>query len=276
MLEVDAIDVAYGPVQALRGVSLRVNAGEMVALLGSNGAGKTTTLRTISGMLAPARGSIKIDGADAGGLSAHRVVRLGVAHLPEGRELFPELTVYENLKLGHWSRRKESGFGDRIDRVFDLFPRLKERATQAAGTMSGGEQQMLAAGRALMSEPKLLLVDELSLGLAPMVVDLLFQALRAVNATGTSILLVEQFAHLALRNTSRAYVLAKGEIAMEAPSAKLENSPDLIAAYLGGEVPDAKESGFQAGTATPVKPKRRAAAKKAARPTKAAPRRRKD
>jgi branched-chain amino acid transport system ATP-binding protein len=234
MLEVEGIDVHYGPVQALFGVSLAVEDGEMVALLGANGAGKTTTLRTISGLIAPTRGRVRIDGRDVTGLPAHQVVRLGVAHLPEGRELFPELTVLENLRLGYWSRRKDrAGFAAQLERVFDLFPRLRERQGQAAGTLSGGEQQMLAVGRALMSGPRLLLVDELSLGLAPMVVSALFEALEAVNREGTAILLVEQFVHLALKHTSRAYVLARGEVAVEGRSAELLASPELLAAYLG-------------------------------------------
>ncbi|HEX2295384.1 MAG TPA: ABC transporter ATP-binding protein [Actinomycetota bacterium] len=234
MLDVRDIDVYYGPVQALRGLSLRVDEGEMVALLGANGAGKTTTLRAISGLLSPAHGSIRVGGQDAGRLPAQKVVRLGVAHVPEGRELFAELTVVENLRLGHWSRRRERArLVERVERVFELFPRLRERADQLAGTMSGGEQQMLVAGRALMSEPRLLLVDELSMGLAPIVVEQLFGALRQVNREGTAVLLVEQFVHLALQNTRRAYVLAKGEVAVEGRSEELLASPDVMAAYLG-------------------------------------------
>ena len=238
MLEVDGIDVSYGPVQALRDVSLTVAQGEMVALLGSNGAGKTTTLKTISGLLAPNRGSIRVNGRDISGMPAHKVVRLGVALLPEGRELFGELTVAENLRLGHWSRRRERGrVDDRIEYMFSLFPRLAERRDQQARTMSGGEQQMLAAARALMTSPELLLVDELSMGLAPMIVDQLFSALAEVNADGTAVLLVEQFVHLALRHTARAYVLAKGEIVVEGPSSELLTSPEVMAAYLGEAEP---------------------------------------
>ena len=234
MLEVKDLDVFYGNVQALRGVSLRVEDGEMVSLLGANGAGKTTTLRAISGLLAPKAGSIKIDGREVGGMSAQKVVRLGAAHLPEGRELFAELTVRENLRLGHWSRRKEKQkYEARLDEMLDLFPRLRERADQQAGTMSGGEQQMLAAARALMSQPKLLLVDELSLGLAPIVVTQLFDAITEVNASGTAVLLVEQFVHMALQHTSRAYVLAKGEVVVEGRSSELLASPELAEAYLG-------------------------------------------
>jgi len=242
ILEIDGIDVSYGVVQALFGLSLRVEEGEMVALLGANGAGKTTTLRTISGLLAPERGAVRIEGRDVGGMSAQRVVRLGVAHLPEGRELFAELTVLENLRLGYWSRRKErAGLSDRLDRVFSLFPRLSERGGQHAGTLSGGEQQMLAAGRALMSGPKLLLVDEVSLGLAPIVVSQLFGALEEINRQGTAILLVEQFVHLALKHTTRAYVLAKGQVAIEGRSNELLASPAVMAAYLGEMAEDGSE-----------------------------------
>ena len=234
MLKVEGIDVHYGPVQALFGVSLNVEEAEMVALLGANGAGKTTTLRTISGLIAPTSGAVSLDGRDIAGVAAQKVVRLGVAHLPEGRELFPELTVLENLRLGYWSRRKDKrGFDAKLEHVFHLFPRMQERAEQAAGTLSGGEQQMLAVGRALMSGPRLLLVDEVSLGLAPIVVSSLFAALEEVNRQGTAILLVEQFVHLALKHTSRAYVLGKGEVVIEGKSKDLLASPDLMAAYLG-------------------------------------------
>ena len=243
MLDVKGIDVFYGPVQALRDLSLSVDEGEMVALLGANGAGKTTTLRAISGLLAPRRGSIRVAGIDATGLSPQKVVRMGVAHVPEGRELFAELTVLENLRLGHWSRRKERArLNERVDHVFDLFPRLRERATQLAGTMSGGEQQMLVAGRALMSQPRLLLVDELSMGLAPIVGEQLFEAIKQVNRGGTAFLLVDQFVHLALQNTQRAYVLAKGEVAVEGRSSELLASPEVMAAYLGEAAPDAASS----------------------------------
>lgn len=234
MLEVSGIDVFYGQVQALRGLSLTVEDGEMVSLLGANGAGKTTTLRTISGLLAPREGSIRFDGRDIAGLAPQRVVGLGIAHLPEGRELFPQLTVVENLRLGYWPKRKNrSAFGAVLEEMLELFPRLRERADQAAGTMSGGEQQMLAAARALMCGPDLLLVDELSLGLAPIIVTQLFDAITAVNRKGTAVLLVEQFVHLALQRTDRAYVLAKGELVLEDQSSALLASPDLMAAYLG-------------------------------------------
>jgi branched-chain amino acid transport system ATP-binding protein len=234
LLSVEDIDVHYGPVQALRGVTLHVEDGEMVSLLGANGAGKTTTLRAISGLLSPTRGSIKLDGKPIEGTPAHRVVRLGIAHLPEGRELFPELTVRENLELGHWSRRRDLKEESRlIEWITTVFPRLRERSSQHAGTLSGGEQQMLAVGRALMSQPRLLLIDELSLGLAPIVVTQLFEALDEVNKAGTAVLLVEQFVHLALKHSKRAYVLGKGEVAIEGKSNELLSSPELMSAYLG-------------------------------------------
>jgi branched-chain amino acid transport system ATP-binding protein len=234
LLVIDDIDVYYGPVQALRGLSLTVGDGEMVALLGANGAGKTTTLRAVSGLLPYRSGSITIAGTEVKTLPAHRVVTAGVAHLAQGRELFSDLTVTENLRLGHWSRRRHKGdFDERAGQVFELFPRLKERAHQAAGTMSGGEQQMLAVGRALMSDPTLLLVDEASMGLAPNLVEQLFDALAAVNAAGTSVLVVEQFIGMALRYTQRAYVLAKGSVAIEGKSADLATSEEVVGAYLG-------------------------------------------
>jgi len=234
MLEVEGIDVFYGPIQALRGVTLHVGEGEMVALLGANGAGKTTTLRAISGMISPSEGAIRIGGVDATGQPAQKVVRMGVAHLPEGRELFGELSVIENLKLGHWPLRKDKkDEAQLLDEIMDLFPRLRERAHQASATLSGGEQQMLAVSRALMSRPKLLLVDELSLGLAPIVVQQLFEAIAEVNRRGTAVLLVEQFVHVALRYSARAYALARGEVALEGTSKELLASPQLLAAYLG-------------------------------------------
>jgi branched-chain amino acid transport system ATP-binding protein len=237
MLEVRDVDVFYGSVQALRGVSLHVEAGERVALLGANGAGKTTTLRTISGLLTPRRGSIVFDGEEIAGLPAHAVVGRGVAHGPEGRALFPGLSVEENLRFGWLPLRKQKGtYEPALARVFDYFPRLKERRKQAAGTMSGGEQQMLVVARALMSSPRLLIVDELSLGLAPKIVALLFDIIRDVNATGTAVLIVEQFVHMALENTDRAYVLTKGEVVLEGPSRQLAGSEELLASYLGGEV----------------------------------------
>jgi len=234
LLTVDQIDVFYGPIQALRGMSLEIRPGEMVALLGANGAGKSTTLRAISGLMAPTTGSIVFDGEDIAGLPAHQVITRGLAHLPEGRELFPSMSVEINLRAGYWTRRKDaSGYEAARDEVMDHFPILRERAGQAAGTLSGGEQQMLGVARALMCQPKLLVVDELSLGLAPMIVEQLFEILKSVNATGTSVLIVEQFVHMALANTDRAYVLAKGQAVMDGKSADLLADPALIASYLG-------------------------------------------
>jgi len=215
LLRVNAVNASYGPVQALRNVSLSIGRGEKIALLGANGAGKTTTLRTISGIVSPTAGEITFNGNRIDRLPAHKVVGYGVAHLPEGRQLFSGLSVEENLKFGY-------------------FPRLRERRKQAAGTLSGGEQQMLGVARALMSAPKLLLVDELSLGLAPIVVSDLFDILDEVNKTGTAILIVEQFVHLALKHTHRAYVLQKGEIVMSKPSSELLGDQSLVESYLGG------------------------------------------
>ena len=234
LLDVQDISVFYGPVQALRGVSIHVDEGEMVALVGANGAGKTTTLRTISGMLAPRHGAIHFDGRPIAGLPSYTVLEQGVAHVPEGRELFAGMTVEENLRLGCYSKRQSKDFDRRAAEVMGYFPILEERASQAAGTLSGGEQQMLVVARALMSEPRMLLVDELSLGLAPMIVTQLFDILRTVNtARGTAVLLVEQFVHMALGNTHRAYVLQKGEVVMNAPSSDLLADESLIASYLG-------------------------------------------
>lgn len=237
MLEVEGIDVFYGPIQALRGVSLHVDEGEMVAIIGANGAGKTTTLRAISGMLAPSTGDIRLNGASIAGRSAHQVVAHGVAHVPEGRELFPDLSVLDNLRLGAWSNRKDKKAYERqLEHVFELLPRLRERSGQTARTMSGGEQQMLIVARGLMSRPRLLLVDELSLGLAPMIVEQLFETLSEINREGTSIVLVEQFVHMALEATHRAYALAKGEVVLEGKSKDLLDRPELIASYLGESV----------------------------------------
>ncbi|TMK16937.1 MAG: ABC transporter ATP-binding protein, partial [Actinobacteria bacterium] len=234
LLEVSGIDVFYGQIQALRNVSVSIGDGERVALLGANGAGKTSTLRAISGLIAPASGTIAFAGVSIHGLKAHDVIRRGIAHLPEGRELFSGLTVEDNLRAGFWSlRRSGASFTERRDRVMDLFPILRERAKQSAGTLSGGEQQMLGVARAMMSDPKMLIVDELSLGLGPLIVAQLFEILRDVNARGTAVLIVEQFVHMALANTDRAYVLAKGQVVLEGRSADLLADPHLIASYLG-------------------------------------------
>ncbi|MDQ3757103.1 MAG: ABC transporter ATP-binding protein, partial [Actinomycetota bacterium] len=249
LLEVEDLDVAYGAIQALRGLSLHVEAGEMVALLGANGAGKTTTLRTVSGLIAPRGGTITFDGKRIDGTPAYNLVSRGVAHLPEGRDLFPSLTVEENLKYGHWTRRKDrKDYKRQLDKVMDHFPRLRERRGQVARTLSGGEQQMLGVARALMSSPKLLLIDELSLGLAPMIVRQLFEILDGVNQEGTAVLLVEQFVHMALAHTHRAYVLYKGEVVLEGNSQEMADNPNLIASYLGEA---------EAGTTEPEPPSAR-------------------
>lgn len=233
LLEVRGIDVAYGAVTALRDVTLEVNEGERVALIGANGAGKTTTLRAISGLLAPTRGEIIFDGQPIQGLPAHVVVGRGVAHAPEGRALFGGMTVEENLRFGFLARPAGASYEARLEHVYVQFPRLKERRAQAAGTMSGGEQQMLVVGRALMAEPRLLMVDELSLGLAPKIVAQLFDILEAAHDGGTAILIVEQFVDLALQHTDRAYLLAKGAVALTGTSDEVRSSGSLAQGYLG-------------------------------------------
>jgi branched-chain amino acid transport system ATP-binding protein len=265
LLDVSGIDVYYGQIQALRNVSISIGDGERVALLGANGAGKTSTLRAISGLIAPRAGTIAFAGSPIEGLKAHEVIRRGVAHLPEGRELFSGLTVEDNLRAGFWSlRRSGASFEERRDRVMDLFPILRERAKQSAGTLSGGEQQMLGVARALMSDPKLLIVDELSLGLAPLIVAQLFEILRDVNERGTAVLIVEQFVHMALANTDRAYVLAKGRVVLEGRSADLLADPHLIASYLG-------ESAAGAETPPPRGARKKAAGKVPAAGARSAP-----
>jgi branched-chain amino acid transport system ATP-binding protein len=233
LLELRGIETYYGRVQALHGVSLSVDSGEVVALIGSNGAGKTTTLRTISGLLHPVRGSIELGGEKITNVPAARRVRLGICQAPEGRRLFPRMTVIDNLLLGAYSRRDTAEIGRDLERVYVLFPRLKERSTQIAGTLSGGEQQMLAIGRALMARPKVLMLDEPSLGLAPILVETIFQIIREINAQGTPILLVEQNAHLALEVADRAYVLETGSIVKEGSGRELLQSEDVAKAYLG-------------------------------------------
>ncbi len=233
VIELREIDVYYGRVKALSQVSLEVREGEIVALIGSNGAGKTTTLRTISGLIAPRIGEVRLFGKPTRGLGAEKVARLGVGHAPEGRRLFARMTVRENLDMGAYTRNDRSGIRTDLERVYTLFPRLRERSTQLAGSLSGGEQQMVAIGRALMSNPKLLMLDEPSLGLAPILVDAIFEVIREINSKGTTILLIEQNALLALKTASRAYVLETGEIALSGPSAELAASPDIQRAYLG-------------------------------------------
>ncbi len=231
LLELDGIEVRYGTIRALRGVSLEVAEGEIVALLGANGAGKTSTLRTISGLLHPIVGTIGFDGKPVHTLRAHRIVSMGISHVPEGRRIFPRMSVQENLEMGAYLRR--GSISNEMDHVFNLFPVLKERRRQDGGTLSGGEQQMLAIGRALMSRPRLLLLDEPSMGLAPMIVAQIFRILTDIRAAGTTLLLVEQNAAQALAVANRAYVLETGEIVMSGPAADLLRDDRVRAAYLG-------------------------------------------
>lgn len=233
LLDVQNIKVAYGAITALKGVSLSVGEGEVVALIGANGAGKTSTLRAVSGMLKPVSGNIMLRGQNITGHKAHTLVPKGMAHAPEGRGIFPNLTVEENLKLGAFLRNDTAGIEADAEKSFGFFPVLRERRKQMAGTLSGGEQQMLAISRALMSRPQLLLLDEPSLGLAPQVTQTIFRILREVNAQGVSILLVEQNAHLALGLCHWAYVLETGEVVMNGTGAELLQSDDIRKAYLG-------------------------------------------
>jgi branched-chain amino acid transport system ATP-binding protein len=233
MLEISKIDVFYGRVQALRAVTLSVDAGEIVALIGSNGAGKTTTLRTISGLMHPTGGKIVFDGRELQQTKAHEIVKTGICQSPEGRRLFPRMTVFDNLMMGTYARKDLSGLQDDIANVYDLFPRLKERTKQLAGTLSGGEQQMLAIGRALMARPKLLMLDEPSLGLAPILVETIFRVCIDINSKGMPILLVEQNASKALEIAHRAYVLETGSIVQTGTGKELLSSPDVQRAYLG-------------------------------------------
>jgi branched-chain amino acid transport system ATP-binding protein len=235
MLEVNDLAVSYGAISALSGVSLRIGAGAIVTLIGGNGAGKTTTLRTISGLLRAKSGRLAFLGKDITALPAHKIVARGLCHVPEGRMIFSNLTVAENLAMGAYLRSDRIAIGEDRDYVFSVFPRLQERLKQPAGTLSGGEQQMLAIGRALMSSPKLLMLDEPSLGLAPRLISTIFEKIIEINRTkGTAILLVEQNAKLALEISTHAYVLETGRIVMEGPSRELKNKPQLKAAYLGG------------------------------------------
>jgi branched-chain amino acid transport system ATP-binding protein len=233
LLEVEGIDVFYGRVQALRGVSLNVEEGEVVTLIGSNGAGKTTTLRTISGLIKPTAGRITLMGKDITELGAAKVVAQGIAHAPEGRHVFPRMTVRVNLELGAYLRKSGSEIKSDMEKVFALFPRLKERESQMAGTLSGGEQQMLAIGRAMMARPKVLLLDEPSLGLAPVLVETIFQVIEELHREGTTILLIEQNALLALHTASRGYVMETGSVVQADTAANLLVSEDVRKAYLG-------------------------------------------
>lgn len=234
MLEVKDINVYYGAIHAIKGISLAVEEGEIVTLIGANGAGKSTTLRTISGLLKPKSGEIKFLGNNIAGMPAHKIVREGISQVPEGRRIFAEMTVLENLELGAFTRDNKDEIQSDMQMVFKRFPRLEERKTQLAGTLSGGEQQMLAMGRALMSRPKLLLLDEPSMGLAPLLIKEIFNIIVDINKTGTTVLLVEQNANMALSIANRAYVLETGRITISGDAKKLAASEDIRKAYLGG------------------------------------------
>ena len=234
MLKIDNLEVAYGNIRAIKGISLEVNQGEIVTLIGSNGAGKSTTLRAISGILKPKSGSITFNGERIEGVEGHDIVAKGICQSPEGRRIFPKMSVDENLDLGAFLRNDKAGIAADRERVLDLFPKLRERIDQKAGTMSGGEQQMLAVGRALMGSPKLLLLDEPSMGLAPVLVDMIFETIEKINKQGTTILLVEQNALAALNVADRAYVLESGSIKMSGKAADLISNDDVTKAYLGG------------------------------------------
>ncbi len=234
MLEVENLHVSYGAIKALHGVNLKVAKGSIVTLIGANGAGKSTTLRALSGLVKPSAGSIRYDGQEISKLPANKVVGRGLCHVPEGRMIFPNLTVAENLKMGAYLQSDKKWIAAQTDYVFGLFPRLKERESQAAGTLSGGEQQMLAIGRALLSKPKFLMLDEPSLGIAPLLVKTIFERIVEINREqGLTILLVEQNANLALDVSSYAYVLETGKILLEGPSAELKANPQVQEAYLG-------------------------------------------
>ncbi len=234
LLTLDNVHTYYGNIHALKGISITVDEGEIVTLIGANGAGKSTTLKTISGLLYPRQGKVYLDDKDLTKFSAHEIVRMGVIHVPEGRRVFSRLTVMENLEMGAFTRKDKDGVQKDLKRVFELFPRLEERQNQVAGTLSGGEQQMLAMGRALMSKPRILLLDEPSMGLAPVLVDLIFDTIRELNNQGMTILLVEQNALLALDVANRGYVLETGTIPLAGDARELANNPQVKEVYLGG------------------------------------------
>lgn len=234
MLKVKNLDVYYGNIQALKGISLEINEGEVVTLIGANGAGKSTLLKTISGLLKPKQGQIEYEGSSIVGKQAQAIVKLGISHVPEGRRVFANMTVAENLELGAFLRKDKEGIKQDIEKVYGLFPRLLERMKQQAGTLSGGEQQMLAMGRALMARPRLLLLDEPSMGLAPLLVKQIFEIIEDISATGTTILLVEQNANLALSIADRAYVVETGKIVLSGEANELIASDEIKSAYLGG------------------------------------------
>ncbi len=233
MLTLENISVNYGAINALKGVSMHVEKGEVITLIGANGAGKTTTLRTITGLLSPREGRVTFEGEDISGTPTHKLVARGIAMSPEGRGVFANLTVRENLQMGAYLQKDKRKMNEDMERAFKMFTRLKERESQKAGTLSGGEQQMLAMGRALMSRPRLLLLDEPSLGLAPLVVHTIFEAIDEIRSEGTTILLVEQNAHAALKHSDRAYVLETGRIVMQGSSKELAADPRIKEAYLG-------------------------------------------
>ena len=234
LLRAHEVHSYYGNIHALQGITLEVFPGEIVTLLGANGAGKTTTLRTISGLMHPRSGTITFDGSEITNVPAHRLVRRGVGHAPEGRRIFSRMTVLENLQMGAYTRSDKAELQADFDRVFNLFPRLRERSSQAGGTLSGGEQQMLAIGRALMTHPKLLLLDEPSMGLAPILVEQIFDVIRDIHAQGTTVLVVEQNALMALGIAHRGYILQTGRIVLEDTAANLRQNPEVQKAYLGG------------------------------------------
>ena len=233
MLTIENISVNYGAIEALKGVSMYIEKGEVVTLIGANGAGKTTTLRTIMGLLEPSAGRILFEGDDVSGAPTHKLVARGISMSPEGRGVFANLSVRENLQMGAYLKKNKRKIAEDLEKAFQMFPRLKERESQKAGTLSGGEQQMLAMSRALMSRPRLLLLDEPSLGLAPLVVHTIFEAIEEIRGSGTTIMLVEQNAHAALGHSDRAYVLETGQIVMEGPSKELAADPRIKEAYLG-------------------------------------------
>lgn len=233
MLEVKDLEVYYGVIQAIKGVSFHVDQGEVIALIGANGAGKTTILHTVTGLLAPKKGSVYFEGKEITKMPAHKIVSLGMAHVPEGRRVFAELSVYENLKMGAYTRKDRSEIEATLEKVYERFPRLKERRNQMAGTLSGGEQQMLAMGRALMSRPKIILMDEPSMGLSPIMVNEIFDIIRSVSESGTTVLLVEQNAKKALSIADRAYVLETGKIVLEGKAKDLLEDDSIKKAYLG-------------------------------------------
>lgn len=234
MLKIEGINVYYGNIQALKGISLSINEGEIVTLIGANGAGKSTMLKTISGLLKPKQGKIMYEGQSIGGKAAQSIVKMGISHVPEGRRVFANMTVEENLQLGAYLRKDKAGIKQDMEKVYELFPRLLERLKQQSGTLSGGEQQMLAMGRALMAKPRLLLLDEPSMGLAPLLVKQIFHIIEEINKTGTTILLVEQNANLALSIADRAYVVETGRIVLSGKSEELTASEEIKNAYLGG------------------------------------------